>query len=107
MIISTNFQKFVFGVVLPQIRKAPYLIFREFDFKCRPAQISSESLRELLKHLDQSYPRDDKKIPVSYTKLTSKDMNNHIEWIILICGESSFTPDYIEAEWERLTQSYK
>lgn len=103
--LSYQYTKFIFGVVLEHIRdKELVLQIDEPLFKFKPSGISKESLRNLLKHLDFNYPRDDKGIPVSYTKLTTADMFRHIEWIERQCGFSGFTPKYISQEWERLME---
>lgn len=106
MNISYQFQKFVFGVVLPALRQPDIVL--QIDnprFKFRPSAISKESMRELLKHLDFDYPRDDNGCPLSYTKLDSKQMMNHIMWIEMTASNSNVTFGYIEKEWERIMAS--
>lgn len=106
MKISSNFNRFIFGVVLKDIKSQNMILkFSEPKFIMRTAQISSESLRDLLKHLDFTYPRDSESKPLSYTKLDSKQMTAHIQWIELICSQSGFTLQYISDEWDRLLQS--
>lgn len=101
MNISINFNRFIFGVVLRDLRKSDVVLkFEHPRFKFRPAGITKESFRELLKHLDFNYPRDDKGVPISYTKLTTEQMSNHIRWIELTASNSGVTLDYIEDEWK-------
>ena len=103
MNISQNFQAFIFGVVLEDLRRPNIVLkFEEPKFKFRTSQLSKESLRNLLKYLDFAYPRDDKNEPVSYKKLTSKEMTKHIEFIERTAGFSGVELNYIEAEWQRL-----
>lgn len=102
MLISTNFSRFMFGVVLKEVRNAPVLEFEEFKFKFRPGQIAFASMRELFKHLDLDYPRDSESRPHSYKKLNGADMSRHIEWIVKIAGQSGYELPHITKEWERL-----
>lgn len=107
MKISTNFSRFVFGVILKEIRGAELLQFEDVQingntFKFRPAGIAFASMRELFKHLDLGYPRADNDMPVSYTQLTSVDMTRHIEWIVKTANQSGFEMPHIAAEWERI-----
>lgn len=100
---SLNFNRFIFGVVLEELRKPNITL--KFDqplFKFRTSQISKESMRNLLKHLDMDYPRDEELKPLSYTKITSKQASDHIKWIELIAGQSGVEFDYIRVEWDRL-----
>lgn len=106
--VSSNFYRFIFGVVLEDLKKQDgTLQFEEPPFKFKPKAISKESLRNLLKHLDFDYPRDEKAMPLSYTKLDSKQMTRHIEWIERQCAYSSIELDYISLEWNRLVNQYK
>ncbi|MDR2342602.1 MAG: hypothetical protein LBD84_06155 [Campylobacteraceae bacterium] len=43
--------------------------------------IDCETLRNLLKYLDLNYPRYERGIPLSYTKLDSKQISEHVNWI--------------------------
>ena len=76
--------------------------FDEPKFKFRTSCITKESMRELLKHLDFTYPRDEESKPLSYTKLDSKQMSDHVQWIEMIAGQSGCEFSYIADEWSRL-----
>lgn len=103
MRISIQFNRFIFGVVLEELRKPNITLqFDEPKFKFRTSSITKESMRELLKHLDLSYPRDTESKPLSYTKLDSKQMSDHVAWIEMIAGQSGVSFGYIESEWSRL-----
>ncbi len=106
--LSSQFRKFVFGVVLKELKalKEP-IVIEEPRFKFRTSSITKESLRNLLKHLDLNYPRDERMRPLSYTKLNNKDMCKHIEFINKIVGQSGQTLNYIEEEWKRIMESVK
>ena len=65
MKISISFNRFIFGVVLEELRRPNIVLtFREVGFKFRTSQISKESMRNLLKYLDLDYPRDDRNEPL-------------------------------------------
>jgi len=103
MKISISFNRFIFGVVLEELRRPNIVLtFREVGFKFRTSQISKESMRNLLKYLDLDYPRDDRNEPLSYTKLTSKEMSDHVKWIELKAMESGHEMRHIAEQWERL-----
>lgn len=105
---SLNFNKFIFGVVLQDLKDSGGVL--QFDnppFKFKVSQVSKESIRNLLKHLDFNYPRNDDGVPLSYTKLDSKQMTRHIEWIERQCAFSSIELLYIKAEWDRIVNQYK
>ena len=101
MKISAQFNRFIFGVVLEQVREADLIRFDHLQFKFRPRAISKESLRNLFKACDLDYPRDDKGMPLSYTKLDKSDMVRHVNWIIDTVGQTH-TIRFIEDEWARL-----
>ena len=106
--ISNNFQKFIFGVVLEEIKRDNGVLkFDEPPFQFRPKTVKKESIRNLFKHLDFSYPRDENGVPLSYTKLDSKEMTRHVEWIVRQCAFSSMDLPHVVAEWNRLVNQYK
>lgn len=108
MIYSLNFNKFIFGVVLEDLKKSGGVLqFQDPPFKFRVSQVSKETIRNLLKHLDFNYPRGENGVPLSYTKIDSKQMTRHIEWIERQCAYSSIEMKYIVAEWEMLVNQYK
>ena len=103
MSVSNNFFRFIFGVVLEDLHNSGgVLTFQEPPFKFRVSAISKESIRNLLKHLDFNYPRDENEKPLSYTKLDSKQMTEHISWIERQCAFSGIEMRYISQEWERI-----
>ena len=104
MKISIQFNRFIFGVVLEQIRDVDEIIIDEPRFAFRPRTIKKESLRNLLKYLDLNYPRNDVGEPFSYTKLTSKEMSDHLEFIVKSCNGNM---KYINDEWNRLISTIR
>lgn len=108
MIISSNFARFIFGVVLEDLKNSGgVLSFQEPPFKFRVSSISKESIRNLLKHLDFNYPRDAEQKPLSYTKLDSKQMSLHVEWIERQCAFSGIEMQYISQEWGRIMKGIR
>ena len=62
---------------------------------------NSEYLRSGLKELDENYPKYEGK-PVSSRDLTTKELVDHIEFIILFMGNFNIVPKFVDDEWERL-----
>jgi len=103
MLISKQFQGFIFAAVLPELKKQGVVLkFDNPKFQFRTSSVKKESIRNLLKYLDFGYPRNDTGEPLSYTKLDSKQMSDHVAWIELIASNSGLEFGYIAKEWERL-----
>ena len=108
MKISVNFNRFIFGVVLEDLKNSGGVLeFKEPPFKFRCSQLSKETIRNLLKYLDFNYPRNDDSVPLSYTKLDSKQMSDHVTWIERQCAFSGIEMKYISDEWERIIKSIR
>ena len=54
-------------------------------------------LKQGLKQLDNDYPNG-----ISTSKITDKQLVNHIEFIVKYLGQFGITPSFVEEEWERL-----
>ena len=108
MKISSNFNRFIFGVVLEDLKNSGGVLeFQEPPFKFRCSQLSKETIRNLLKYLDFNYPRNENGVPLSYTKLDSKQMTDHVSWIERQCAFSGIEMKYISDEWERIIKSIR
>lgn len=108
MQISHSFQKFIFGVVLEQIRaKDVVLFFEDVGFKFRPRQLNKETCRTLLKHVDLDYPRMEDSEPMSYTKLTNKQMSDHVAAIERAAALGGSELLYIAEEWELVMKNIR
>lgn len=106
--ISSNLMRFLFGVVLEDLKQSGgVLVFQDPQFKFKVECLSKDTIRNLLKHLDFSYPRNENGVPLSYTKLDSKQMTRHIEWIERQCAFSGIEMRYISQEWERLLKGIR
>lgn len=104
MLISSPFNRFLHGVIYKEVKaiKEPLIVH---NLKFKPSGLSFDSVKQLLKHLDLDYPRDQNNTPLSITTITSKELCLHIEWCIRTLGENGFTFSFIEKEWERLINS--
>lgn len=103
MLISRAYQGFIFSAVLPELKKEGVVLkFDNPKFQFRTSSVRKESIRNLLKYLDFSYPRNEAGEPLSYTKLDSKQMSDHVQWIELIAANSGLELQYIAQEWARL-----
>lgn len=108
MQISRHFQRFIFGVVLRDLKASNGVLrFENPRFFFRTGSVKAESIRNLLKYLDFEYPRDENMIPLSYTKLTTEQMTAHVRWIERQAAMSGIELDYIEKEWQRVLRLSK
>jgi PDZ domain-containing secreted protein len=109
MLISHRFNRFFFGVVCKEIKKLPPMKIRfmgewsMINFR----QVKSSSIYQILKQLNKNYPLEDDGIKLSTTKMTSKQMTEHIQWIERVVSWNGHTFDYVSQEWERLLEEYK
>ena len=88
------------GVVLAQMRALRYLCIREHRIVIRPFYLSADTLKQLLKVLDFDYPRQKDGTPLSYTRLSTTDMLEHLAYIETLCAENGIEPEFIK-EFER------
>ena len=96
MIISSQFNRFMHGVVLRELGALRYLQIREHKLALRPFYLTQGTLKQLLKVLDFDYPREKDGKPFSYRKLTARDMLAHIAFIELVMAENGFEPKYLQ-----------
>ena len=106
MQISSNFQRFYFGVIVEQLKQAPELYAADLNFRFRPRQIRLGSFYQLLKALNLEYPNDgDKK--KSTRNIDNKELLAHIEWCFKLAADSHYAMPYVEEEWQRLINSIR
>lgn len=109
MLISQRFQKFFFGVVCKEIKQLPPMkirfrgVWSMINFRC----VKSKSIYQILKQLNKNYPLDQDGSKLSTTKMTSKQMTEHIQWIERVVAFNGHCFKYVTAEWERLKEQYK
>lgn len=63
-------------------------------------------LKHLLRSLDFDYPLDGED-KASSTRITDKELVNHIEWLFKVAGENGYTFKSIQAEWDRTIQQIR
>ncbi|MDR2790257.1 MAG: hypothetical protein LBB59_04715 [Campylobacteraceae bacterium] len=107
MKISNNFNRFIFSILRDLHAHCKVLKIDEPRALLPINLIDAETLRNLLKYLDLNYPRDDRGVPLSYTKLDSKQMSEHVNWIEKQAGLSGVELSHITREWERIMAQYK
>lgn len=67
-------------------------------------KITPSAVKIMLSYKNENYPRDDADIPLSFTKIDSKQASNHAEFIFLEGGLRGFVFTKNEEEWERLLE---
>jgi PDZ domain-containing secreted protein len=96
-------------VVCKEIKKLPPMKIRfmgewsMINFR----QVKSSSIYQILKQLNKNYPLDEDGTKLSTTKMTSKQMTEHIQWIERVVSWNGHTFEYVSQEWERLLKEYK
>ncbi len=118
MEISSPFNRFYHGVILKQVLEAKdfngraitNIQFRAWKDTSTGGALSFdkyvdyediEDLKEIFKYLNLNYPID-KEAKSSTTKINSKDLSDHIEWVFKIMGENGIELELIRLEWERI-----
>jgi len=120
MKISSQFNRFYFGVVLTQVLNAKddlkrpirEIQFREWQDTSHGGALTFykyedyrdvEDLKEIFKLMNLDYPiMGDSK--TSTIEVTSKELSRHIEWVIKIMGENGIELDFIREQWDRLLE---
>lgn len=82
MKVSSNFNRYLHGVLLKEIVNARFLRIStgkngDKMLVLRPFHMDKDSLKQLFKVLDFNYPLDKNAKPLSYTKLNTKELVSH------------------------------
>ena len=111
MNISSNFNRFYHRAVLTELyRRCGTLKFRlwideqtggVFEFVKGEHFNDMDDLKQLLKNMNLDYEIDDDE-KMSTSKIDSKSLMQHIDFVIAIAGENNISFGFIEDEWERL-----
>ena len=101
-VISAQFMKFYYGVVLKQIRAIKQPLVFHNKFKVRLCALSLESSKQMLKMLDLEYPKDSTQMPISLRDIENGELIHHIDFLINVLAENKLTFQFIEDEWNRL-----
>jgi hypothetical protein len=112
MKISSQFQKFFFGVVIPEIKKAPQPLKYQHPFTNEWALVDFSKVKDnsvylAMKIVNPHYPKANNLFPKSTTLLDSKDMTKHIQWIERFLSQNGHTCKHIEQEWEQILNNSK
>lgn len=113
MNISAQFNKFYHSAVLTELfSKANSLKFKEWvDIETKQVLTfirgehysEMEELKQILKNMNLDYEVDiDKKL--STTKICSKALSQHIDWVIQLAAENNIEFGFVEDEWQRLLE---
>lgn len=113
MKISLQFSKFYHGVVIKECLSVPLITVQDIKigghvFRFSPKGVATgfhgklDALKQLLKAVNLDYPRDNKGKPVSTTKITTKQLMQHIESVIKMVAESGYELDFVREEYERI-----
>lgn len=101
-VISKQFMRFYYGVVLKQIKAIKQPLVFHNKFKVRLSALSVESCKQMLKILDLKYPKDSTQMPISLRDIENSELVDHIDFLIKSLAENKLTFPFIDDEWERL-----
>ena len=96
MLISKNFQGLYFSMLTD--------IYRQMSAGKRII-MSFEKFRDNIKIIDENYPCYDGTIEkISLRDIRSEDLVEHLDFIVMWCGNYGITPSIIDEEFNRLMQ---
>lgn len=111
MKISSEFQKFFFGVVCPQLKEEAikngkpmmyqHPLTKEW-YLLDIAKVSDDGIYQLLKLVNPYYPKLNDLLPASTKVLSNKQLSDHIKWVERWANENGLELQYISDEWGRL-----
>lgn len=93
------------GVVLREIKKIRYLKISGLKIAIKPFYLSFDTLKQILKYLDEDYPRKEGGKPFSYTELKELDFLRHIAFLECICAENGYTLN-LEKEYNDFSDGF-
>lgn len=104
--ISRKLQGFFFGLVVPEVKKAPQPLKYQNPFTLEWFLIDCTKIRDdtvynLLKMINPDYPKLNGLVPASTTLIDSKAMTEHIRWVEWWLSTNGHTCRHIVEEWER------
>ncbi len=105
MKISGNFNR-LYHKVIREFKdlEVATIDFMGEDFKMRTTLLSYNSVKQLLKQLDENYPKNKDGIGISTIDITSKELTQHLEWIINVIYQNGGKVDIIEEEFKRIKE---
>lgn len=93
------------GVVLREIKKIRYLKISGLKIAIKPFYLSFDTLKQILKYLDEDYPRKKDGKPFSYTELKEVDFLRHIAFLECVCAENGITLN-LEKEYKDFNDGF-
>lgn len=96
MKISSEFNRFIHGVVLKEIITKNILMvdLGRSKLTFHPYKFSPETLKWFLKILDFNYPREVDGKPFSYTKLSEADTLKHLNFIEMLLIDNGYEVEF-------------
>ena len=103
MKISSNFNR-LYHALLKECKTLKLLRvdFGDDTYQFRPRAIGDNSFKQLMKALNEEYPRDEEGKPISTRDITSKELTEHIEWLINVVYANGGKIRHIEEEYKRI-----
>ncbi len=96
MRITSNFNRLYHSAFLNDLHKQM--------IQAKKIRMTFAKFKDILKELNPDYPVDEKGNKISTTKISSKALIQHIDFIVSWAGGYGVTPTIINDEWERLMQ---
>ena len=106
-VISNQFMRFYYGVVLKQIRQIQSPLVFHNKFKIRLSSLSVNSSKQMLKMLDLEYPKDSTQMPISLRDIENSELIHHIDFLISVLAENKLSFKFIDDEWQRLLKEIR
>ena len=106
-VISKQFMRFYYGIVLKQIRAIKQPLVFHNKFKVRLSALSIESCKQMLKMLDLEYPKDSTQMPISLRDIENSELIHHIDFLISVLAENKLSFKFIDDEWQRLLKEIR
>ena len=110
MQISNNFNRFYHMILSQVFKKAGHLSFRNWIDTSTGGSLtflkyenyeSIDDLKTIFKLMDINFPmHGDSK--ASTVDLTSKELSDHISWVLKVVAENGIVLPVVEEEWQRL-----
>jgi len=106
MKISTQFNRFFFGVVIKQIKELPQPLnyqnpFNGEMYEIDLSKVADDGIYQLFKLINPFYPK--RGLVCGSTKnLSNKQMTKHIQWLERWIAFNGLELEYVSEEWNRI-----
>lgn len=108
MKISKGFQGFFFGVVCPQLKEkatSPFKYQHPFTKEwilVDLRKVDEKRIYEFLKYINPYFPKYEGFMPESMTKLDSKQLLRHLQWIERWAAENGVVMQYVQEQYDQM-----